>query len=430
MDKLLVNGGNILQGDVNIAGAKNAVLPIMMASVMCPSPVIISNIPHLRDVTITLQLLSKLGVKCRLEYLDHLNIELDSSNLNNITPDEESVQSMRASIMLLGPLLARYGEVKLYHPGGCIIGSRPIDLHIEGLKKMGAEIVEEENYIVARAKKLQGTEISFPIVSVTGTENILCAAVLAEGTTIINNAALEPEVSDLAECLNRMGAKIKGIGSNHLVIEGVNKLHSTEYQVMSDRVEAATYLIAGMMTGGRVRTNNIKIEQLQQVVDTLQKAGAKVSSGRDWIEADMRHQTLKSVDVCTKPFPGFPTDVQAQVVAMNAIAEGSSIVQETVFENRFHHVSELKKMGADLSLKGNKVYIKGTTLHGTATVASDLRASASLVLASLVAEGNSTIHRVQHIDRGYELIEEKLSHLGANINRLHDNQSASKMQIA
>lgn len=423
MDKLLIIGGNALHGDVNIAGAKNAVLPIMMASVMSSSSITITNIPHLSDVTVTLQLLSKLGVKCHLHYLDKLIINLDPSQIDCLVPDEELVQSMRASIILLGPLLARFGEVKLYQPGGCIIGSRPIDLHIENLRKMGAEITEEGDYITAKAKRLKGVEITFPMVTVTGTENILCAATLAKGTTVIHNAALEPEVGDLALCLNKMGAKISGIGTSCLTIEGVEKLGATDYTVISDRVEAATYLIGGVMTRGKVRTKNITIENLQVVVQVLQQAGAKISSGKDWIEVDMLNKSFKSVDLITQPFPGFPTDVQAQMVAMNTVAEGSSVIEETVFESRFHHVSELKKMGANLSQKGNKVYIKGSQLHGAQTIASDLRASASLVLASLVAEGESIIHRVQHIDRGYELVEEKLECLGASILRFHDNMT-------
>lgn len=422
MDKLLVTGGRVLQGEVNITGAKNAVLPIMMAAVMSSSPVTISNVPHLRDVTMTLQLLSRLGVKCCLEYMEEFKVQLDASDLHSVMPDEDLVQSMRASIMLLGPLLTRHGEVKLYQPGGCIIGSRPVDLHVSNLQKMGAEIIEENDYIIAKAKHLKGTAINFPSVTVTGTENIMCAAVLAEGSTTINNAAIEPEVSDLAIFLNKMGAKISGIGTRQLNIEGVEDLHSVHYQVISDRVETATYLIAGIMTKGKIRTKNTHIEHLKSVVDVLQQAGAKITSGSDWIEVDMIGKRPKAVDVCTKPFPGFPTDAQAQIVAMNSIATGNSVVKETVFESRFHHVSELRKMGANLIQKGNEVHIQGTQLHGAKTIASDLRASASLVLAGLVAEGDSIIQRVQHIDRGYELVEEKLERLGADIRRLHDNQ--------
>jgi UDP-N-acetylglucosamine 1-carboxyvinyltransferase len=428
MDKLFVNGGVALKGDVEIAGAKNAILPIMMASVMSKSSILIHNIPHLRDVTMTLQLLSKLGVKCKLNYLKSLSVEIDSTSLQSTSPDVELVQSMRASIMLMGPLLARYGEVKLYYPGGCVIGSRPIDLHIQGLQKMGAEITQDDEYIFARATRLKGAEITFPVVSVTGTENIMSAAVLAEGETIINNAALEPEVSNLANYLNQMGGKISGIGSNRLIIKGVKELHGAEYPIVSDRVEASTYLVAGIMTQGKVRAKHTNMNNFQAVIDVLKKTGAKISSGNDWVEADMLGKKPKAVDVVTQPFPGFPTDVQAQIVALNSVAEGSAYVEETIFESRFHHVSELQKMGADLKQVKNKVYSNGVKLHGAETIASDLRASASLVLASLVAEGSSVIDKVQHIDRGYELIEEKFSCLGADIHRLHDNHFIAKQK--
>lgn len=420
MNKLLIEGGVELQGKVSIAGAKNAALPIMMASLMTADEVTLSNIPDLRDVTQTLKLLGVLGVKRTFNY-EEKTITLNSEVLTSSAPDATLVQSMRASVMLLGPLLTRFGEVKLYQPGGCVIGPRPIDLHIKGMQAMGAKIIENDDYIIAKANKLIGATIHFPITSVTGTENIICAACLAQGTTTIHNAAMEPEITDLINCLKTMGAKISGAGTNCLTIKGVKHLHGTEYRVIPDRIEAGTYMIASAMTGGNIELEGIQTDIMQNIITVLKKAGVKIIEKTNTLIVERSSTPLKSVNITTSPYPGFPTDMQAQMMSLNCIAEGVATIEDTVFKNRFHHVKELCKMGAKLEQNQNKVTCRSKNLFGSEVKATDLRASACLILAALVAEGKSVIHDIQHIDRGYEKIEEKLGKLGASISRLHDN---------
>lgn len=418
MDKLKIIGEAMLGGELYVSGAKNAALPILASTLLLSEPVIISNVPHLRDVTTTMALLSDMGVE--LIFDEKLNIEVDPRNIRNYTAPYELVKTMRASILVLGPLLARFGEAKVSLPGGCAIGSRPINIHLEGLKAMGAKISVRAGYIYAKVKgRLQGTTIALDKVTVNGTENLMMAATLAEGKTVLCNAAREPEVVDTANFLNAMGAKITGAGTDTIEIEGVEKLHGGSYKIMPDRIEAGTYLIAAAMVGGKLKVKNVCPHDLDVVLTKLKEAGAKLETGDDWITIDMRNQRPRAVDITTAPFPGFPTDMQAQMLVLNTIAEGTCTVTETIFENRFMHVQELQRMGANIKLEGNTAFITGVEkLQGAPVMATDLRASASLVLAGLAAEGETLIDRIYHIDRGYERIEEKLAQLGANIQRV------------
>ncbi len=418
MDKLLIKGGKPLNGEIYASGAKNSALPILAASLLSESPVKVGNLPHLNDVTTMLELLGSMGVDVMLS--DDMEVEVDTSSIKNLDARYELVKTMRASILVLGPLLARYQEATVALPGGCAIGSRPVNLHIDAMSAMGAEINIEDGYIKASANgRLKGSKISFDPVSVTGTENVIMAATLAEGITVIQNAAKEPEVVDLVNCLISMGAKIKGAGSDTIEIEGVDSLHGTQFSVMPDRVEVGTYLTATAMTGGQVKIKSAKPEFLSSVITKLELAGAVIHTGEDWVEIKMAIERPISTSLITGPYPSFPTDMQAQFVALNSIANGNSTITETVFENRFMHVQEIARMGGDITLKGNTAVIEGIkALKGAPVMATDLRASASLVLAGLVAEGSTTIDRIYHIDRGYERIEEKLKMLGADIERI------------
>jgi len=417
MDKLIVTGGNSLRGEIRISGAKNAALPVLVASLLTPEPLLVSNVPHLQDITTTMELLGRMGV--RLVVGDKMVIEADSSSNTSVRAPYELVKTMRASILVLGPLLARFGDAEVSLPGGCAIGSRPVNLHIKGLQAMGAEINLDGGYIRARAKRLKGARIFMDMVSVTGTENIMMAATLADGVTIIENAAREPEVADLARCLNAMGARITGAGSDEITIEGVERLHGAEHDVIPDRIETGTYLVAAAITNGSVRLRNARADLLQAVLDKLREAGAVVESGPDWISLDMQGRRPKGVNLRTAPYPAFPTDMQAQFIALNAIAEGTGTVTETIFENRFMHVYELQRMGANIEMEGNTAIVRGVEkIKGAPVMATDLRASASLALAGLVAEGETVVDRIYHIDRGYECIEEKLAQLGARIRRV------------
>ena len=417
MDKLIVTGGTPLRGEISISGAKNAALPVLVASLLTNETVSIGNVPHLQDITTTMELLGRMGV--RLVVGDKMVIEADSSQNTSVRAPYELVKTMRASILVLGPLLARFGEAEVSLPGGCAIGSRPVNLHIKGLQAMGAEINLEGGYIRARAKRLKGARIFMDLVSVTGTENIMMAATLADGTTIIENAAREPEVVDLAKCLMAMGAKIRGAGTDEITIEGVEQLHGAEHDVIPDRIETGTYLVAAAMTSGSVRLRNARPDLLQAVLEKLREAGAVIETGPNWISLDMQGKRPKGVTVRTAPYPAFPTDMQAQFIALNAIAEGSGTVTETIFENRFMHVYELQRMGASIDMEGNTAIVRGVkSLKGAPVMATDLRASASLALAGLVAEGETIVDRIYHIDRGYECIEEKLAQLGARIRRV------------
>ncbi|MDX1347371.1 MAG: UDP-N-acetylglucosamine 1-carboxyvinyltransferase [Thiomicrorhabdus chilensis] len=417
MDKLVITNRGQLHGSVEVSGSKNAALPILMGCLLAETPVSLSNVPHLKDVTTTIQLLASMGVEVMFD--EHLNIEINAANITVKEAEYDLVKTMRASILVLGPLLARFGEAKVSLPGGCAIGSRPVNIHIEGMQKMGADIQVEQGYILAKAKRLQGADITMNPVTVTGTENLLMAAVLAEGTTYLRNAAREPEVVDLAEFLNAMGAKISGIGTDVLVVEGVDSLKGVPYEVIPDRIEAGTYLAAAAITRSRVTVTKANPEHLTAVLEKFEEAGALIETTEDTITLDMRNRELKPVNIVTDPYPLFPTDMQAQFLLMNALADGESTIQETIFENRFMHVSELIRMGADIRVEGNTAYIKGVKqLHGAPVMATDLRASASLILAGLVAEGETVVNRVYHIDRGYELIEEKFHKLGAHIYRL------------
>jgi UDP-N-acetylglucosamine 1-carboxyvinyltransferase len=420
MDKLKIIGDCTMHGEVKISGAKNAALPILAGCLLLDEPVIISNVPHLRDVTTTMSLLGDMGVE--LIFDEKLNIEVDPRNIKNFVAPYELVKTMRASILVLGPLLAKFGEAKVSLPGGCAIGSRPVDVHLDGLKAMGAKINVENGYIYASVEgRLQGVHLALEKVTVNGTENLMMAATLAEGVTTLSNAAREPEVVDTANFLNAMGAKITGAGTDTITIEGVERLHGGEYRIMPDRIEAGTYLIAAAMLGGKLTARDINPADLEVVLLKLREAGAEIETGDDWITLDMGGRRPKAVDVYTAPFPGFPTDMQAQMMALNTIAEGSCVVKETIFENRFMHVQELQRMGADIRLEGNTAFVTGVEkLQGAPVMATDLRASASLILAGLAAEGETSIERIYHIDRGYERIEEKFAQLGANIHRIVD----------
>jgi UDP-N-acetylglucosamine 1-carboxyvinyltransferase len=419
MDKLLITGGQPLYGELRISGAKNAALPILAATLLSEHPVSIGNIPHLHDITTTLELLGQMGVGLLVD--EKMNIEVDSNSINRYEAPYELVKTMRASILVLGPLLARFGEAHVSLPGGCAIGTRPVDIHIDSLIKMGADIQVEAGYIHATAKRLKGCHLVLDKITVTGTENILMAATLAEGITIIENAAKEPEVSDLAHFLNKMGAKIKGIGTDILEIEGVEKLGVADlhYEILPDRIETGTYLVAGAISCGRVKLKNTDPHILDAVIVKLREAGAEITTGDNWIELNMHGKRPKAVTIRTAPYPAFPTDMQAQFTALNSIAEGVGLITETVFENRFMHVQELQRMGAQIKLESNTAICSGIALLKAAPVmATDLRASASLVLAGLVAEGETLVDRIYHIDRGYDHIEEKLAQLGATIRRV------------
>ena len=417
MDRLIITGGVPLNGEIRISGAKNAALPILAATLLADEPTTICNIPHLHDITTTMELLGRMGVQLVVD--EKLNIEVDTSTIREFYAPYELVKTMRASILVLGPLLTRFGRAEVSLPGGCAIGSRPVNLHIQGLEAMGADIRVENGYIKARATRLRGAKLVMDMVTVTGTENLMMAAVLAEGTTVIENAAREPEVIDLANCLISMGAKVSGAGTDTITIEGVERLHGTRYCVLPDRIETGTYLVAAAITGGRVKLKDTNPGLLDAVIAKLREAGAEISVGADWISLDMRGRRPRGVDIHTAPFPAFPTDMQAQFSALNAVAEGSSTITETVFENRFMHVQELQRMGADVRLQGNTAICTGVErLTAAPVMATDLRASASLVLAGLVAEGDTVVDRIYHIDRGYECIEEKLQQLGARIRRV------------
>lgn len=417
MDKLLINGGLPLEGEIRISGAKNATLPILAATLLADGPVTIGNVPHLHDVTTTIELLGRMGVGVTID--ERMHIEVDPTSIREFYAPYELVKTMRASILVLGPLVTKYGRAEVSLPGGCAIGTRPVNLHIAGLEAMGADIKVENGYIRASAGRLHGARICMDTVSVTGTENIMMAATLADGITVIENAAREPEVVDLANCLIQMGAHIKGHGSDTVIIEGVKRLRGTEYKVLPDRIETGTYLCAGVLTGGHVRVKDTKPELLDAVLAKLEEAGAQVAKGSNWIEVDMRGRRPQAVDVRTAPYPAFPTDMQAQFTALNVVAQGTGTITETVFENRFMHVLEMQRMGADVKLEGNTAISQGVEhLTGAPVMATDLRASASLVLAGLVADGETVVERIYHIDRGYETIEEKLGQLGAKIRRV------------
>nr|VFJ66967.1 MAG: UDP-N-acetylglucosamine 1-carboxyvinyltransferase [Candidatus Kentron sp. DK] len=417
MDKLIISGGIPLNGEIRISGAKNAALPILAATLLSDSPVTIGNIPHLNDITTTMELLGRMGVELVVD--EHMNIQADSSTIREFFAPYELVRTMRASILVLGPLLTRFGQATVSLPGGCAIGSRPVNLHIEGLRRMGAEIRVEGGFIRARAPRLKGIHLVMDMITVTGTENIMMAATLAKGTTIIENAAREPEVVDLANCLSAMGAHIEGAGTGTIRVEGVESLSGTHYEVLPDRIETGTYLVATAITGGRIKLKNTRPSMIEAIIEKLIEAGAMVETGEDWISLDMRGERPRAVTIRTAPFPAFPTDMQAQFTALNAMATGTGMISETVFENRFMHVHELQRMGADIHLEGNTAITHGVDFLTAAPVmATDLRASASLVLAGLVARGNTIVDRIYHIDRGYERIEEKLAQLGAVIRRI------------
>jgi len=415
--QIQIEGGIPLQGEVRISGAKNAVLPILVASMLGQQPSRISNVPHLHDVTTTMELLGRMGAELSMD--EKMQIEIDPRGIDRYEAPYDLVKTMRASILVLGPLVARFGRARVSLPGGCAIGSRPVNLHLHGLQQLGATVAVRNGNIEARADGLRGARIVLDTVTVTGTENILMAATLATGTSIIENAAQEPEVVDLADFLISMGAKIKGAGTSTITVEGVDSLHGTDYSVLPDRIETGTYLVACAMTGGKLRCTRARPGHLDAVLEKLSEAGADISVGEDWIEMDMAGRRPRSVDITTSPYPAFPTDMQAQFTALNSIAEGTGVITETVFENRFMHVQELQRLGADIQVKGNTAIIRGvTSLTGAPIMATDLRASASLVLAGLVARGVTTVDRVYHIDRGYEIIEEKLGQLGARIRRV------------
>ena len=417
MDKLQIRGGVPLAGEVRISGAKNAALPILAGALLADGPVTIGNVPHLRDVTTMIQLLGRLGAKVTVD--ERMRVEVDPRTTNETFAPYDLVKTMRAAILVLGPLVARYGSADVSLPGGCAIGARPVNIHVDGLQKMGAEVHIENGYIKARAGRLKGARIVLETVTVTGTENLMMAAALAEGRTILENAAREPEIVDLALFLNAMGARISGHGTDTIVVEGVEKLHGTQYEVLPDRIEAGTYLVAGAITGGRVRARGARADHLDAVLGKLEEAGADVLRGDGFVEVDMHGRRPRAVDIRTAPHPGFPTDMQAQFAALNTVADGVGTIIETIFENRFMHMLEMRRMGADIRIEGNTAIIKGVPkLTAAPVMATDLRASASLVIAGLVAEGTTDVERIYHIDRGYECIEEKLQGLGAQIKRI------------
>lgn len=422
MEKLIIKGKQPLNGEIRISGAKNAALPILAASLLSARPIQISNIPHLQDVTTIVRLLGQMGVRITLD--ERANIEVDASRLDSFHAPYELVRTMRASVLVLGPLLSRFGEAEVSLPGGCAIGTRPVDQHLKGLQAMGADIAIENGYIKAKARGLKGATVVMDIVTVTGTENIMMAAVLAKGQTIIHNAAREPEVEDLANFLNILGARITGAGTSTIVIDGVDELQGGRYQVLPDRIETGTYLAAAVITRGKIKLKNTRPDLLESVLQKLEETGAFIDTGPDWISLDMKGKRPYATNISTAPYPAFPTDMQAQMMAVNAAADGMGVVTETVFENRFMHVQELQRMGATIALKGNTAICSGTDqLHGAQVMATDLRASASLVLAGLAAEGETTINRIYHIDRGYECIEEKLAQLGAQIHRIPSTET-------
>jgi UDP-N-acetylglucosamine 1-carboxyvinyltransferase len=417
MDKLLITGGNPLNGEIRISGAKNAALPILAATLLADTPSYIGNIPHLQDITTMIELLGRMGVDLVID--EKLNIEVDSSQVHTFTAPYDLVKTMRASILVLGPLVSRFGQAQVSLPGGCAIGSRPVNLHLQGLQAMGADIQVENGYITARALRLHGATLLLDVVTVTGTENLMMAASLAQGTTIIENAAREPEVIDLANYLNNMGAQIEGAGTDTIEITGVENLTGTHHRVLPDRIETGTYLVAATMTGGRIKLKDTDANLLDAVLVKLRETGAQITCGENWIELDMQGRRPHAVDIHTAPYPAFPTDMQAQFTALNAIADGVAMLTENVFENRFMHALELQRMGAKIRLEGNMAIVTGVRhLQAAPVMATDLRASASLVLAGLVARGETLVDRIYHIDRGYERIEEKLTQLKARIRRI------------
>ena len=419
MDKLQIRGGVPLDGEVRISGAKNAALPILAATLLADSPVVVSNVPHLRDVTTMIELLGRMGASVTVD--ERMRVEVDPTTTNETSAPYELVKTMRAAILVLGPLVAKYGRADVSLPGGCAIGARPVNIHVAGLQAMGAEVHIENGYIRARAGRLRGARIVMDTVTVTGTENLMMAACLADGQTILENAAREPEIVDLAQFLIAMGAKISGHGTDTILVEGVERMHGTHYEVLPDRIEAGTYLVAGAITGGRVRARNARAEHLDAVLGKLIEAGAEVIRGEGFVEVNMHGRRPRSVDIRTAPHPGFPTDMQAQFAALNTVADGVGTIVETIFENRFMHLLEMRRMGAEIRLEGNTAIIKGVPkLTAAPVMATDLRASASLVIAGLVAEGTTDVERIYHIDRGYECIEEKLASLGAQIRRMND----------
>ena len=418
MDKLSVHGGLALEGEVRISGAKNAALPLLTAALLTPETLVFDNVPHLKDISTMLALLGHMGLRVTLD--ERNRVSLRAQEVPVLEAPYEMVKTMRASILVLGPTLARFGEARVSLPGGCAIGSRPVDLHIKGLQAMGAEIVIEHGYIHASSRRLKGARIVMDSVTVTGTENLMMAASLAEGTTILENAAREPEVADLADCLIAMGAKIEGAGTGVITIQGVPELSGAQHRIMPDRIETGTFLVAAAMTGGKVLVTHAQPGTLDAVMAKLRNAGANVTAGEDWIEVSRGSAALKSVDIRTAPHPAFPTDMQAQFMALNCIAEGAASITETIFENRFMHVQELRRLGADIDVSGHTALVRGVPrLDGATVMATDLRASACLVLAGLVAQGETVIERIYHLDRGYERIEEKLGKLGARVRRLH-----------
>jgi UDP-N-acetylglucosamine 1-carboxyvinyltransferase len=420
MDLLRIDGGCRLDGQVRASGAKNATLPILSAGLLTDDTLVVRNVPHLEDVTTTNLLLAQMGVGVTVG--DHMVVEVDSSSISSCVAPYDLVKTMRASILVLGPLLARHGEAEVSLPGGCAIGARPVDIHLRGLEAMGAEIEVEGGYIRARSGRLRGARYAMDTVTVTGTENLMMAATLADGVTVLENAAREPEVVDLANCLIAMGAKIEGAGTPIIRIQGVERLHGAEYSVLPDRIETGTFLVAAAVTRGRVRVVETDPTLIEAVTEKLRGCGAEVTEGDDWIELNMRGKRPRSVDLRTSPYPGFPTDMQAQFTTLNAVAEGAGAITETVFENRFMHVSELQRMGADIRQAGNTVIVRGKEkLTGAPVMATDLRASASLVIAGLVADGATEVRRIYHLDRGYECMEEKFAQLGATVRRLRDD---------
>lgn len=417
MAKIVITGGEALNGEVQISGAKNAVLPILAATLLADGPISIGNVPHLHDVTTTMELLGAMGVQLMVD--EKLTITADPRFITSTVAPYELVKTMRASILVLGPLVARFGHAEVSLPGGCAIGSRPVEQHIRGLQALGAEVTVENGFIKARAERLRGGRYVFDMITVTGTENVLMAAVLAKGTTVLENCAMEPEVVDLANCLVAMGAQVEGAGTNRIVVHGVDRLAGIHYDVLPDRIETGTFLVAGAMTGGRVTAKKTRADIMDAVLVKLEEAGAHLDVTHDSITVDMRGRRPKSVNLTTAPYPAFPTDMQAQFAALNTIADGVGVITETIFENRFMHLNELQRLGADIRIEGNTAIIRGVPqMTGAPMMATDLRASASLVLAGLVAKGETVVDRIYHIDRGYENIEEKLGTLGAKIRRL------------